>query len=448
MIRDDATLASAIARYHELCEDPNLAGPAVVAAFARAQQDAGLTFGGTVQCRSLRPALMTQPRLQLLRAAVATMWRAFARIEQRAISDPSLAGELGLSAQERELIAIDPGYTDATVVSRLDTFFGDRPRVLEYNADSPAGMSYQAGQAALMRELPVFARFAAEYPVQTLRADLALRETLLAVWKEFAARRDHAAGPPRIAIVDLPNAATSTEFLLVKKDFESQGIPTVIATPEDLALVDGRLYAFGQPIDLVYKRLLVADFLEHYDLQHPLVRAYAAGSVCVASSFRCTIAHKKRALAALWNPQHVNWFTQTEAAAIHALVPPTTTDLDAVDLSRTVFKPNDSHGGEGIVLGWELDRSKWREQLNGRRDDEYVAQERVPVQLAVYPVFDAAAPDAGAQLRPLIEDCNAYVFRGALGGILTRLSESPVINVSKGGQAIPTFILDSPGASV
>jgi hypothetical protein len=51
-------------------------------------------------------------------------------------------------------------------------------------------------------------------------------------------------------------------------------------------------------------------------------------------------------------------------------------------------------------------------------------------------------PGDGASLRTLIEDCNAYVFRGSLGGILTRLSDAAVINVSRGGQAIPTFVID------
>src|SRR5579864_5409046 len=226
--RDEATLAQAIACYHELCNDPELAGPRVVAGFAQAQRDAGLTFGGTVQCRSLRPAFITAKRLELLRAAVSALWSAFARLESKTISDPSFAAELGLSAAERDLITIDPGYADATVISRLDTFFCATPRVLEYNADSPAGMSYQAGQASLMSRLPVFERFATDYELEPLRADIALRETLLGVWREFTARRGANGVLPRIAILDLANAATGPEFRLIARDFERHGISTII----------------------------------------------------------------------------------------------------------------------------------------------------------------------------------------------------------------------------
>ncbi len=69
--------------------------------------------------------------LDTLRRVVTSLWSAFRAIESRAVRDASLAVELGLSADERMLAAIDPGYDDATVVSRLDTYFNDRPRVLD-----------------------------------------------------------------------------------------------------------------------------------------------------------------------------------------------------------------------------------------------------------------------------------------------------------------------------
>lgn len=448
VMRDDAWLARAVDRYHELCADDRLAGPAVVAAFVQGQLDAGLTFGGVVQCRSLRPAFITRERVNALRSAVASLWRAFQTIEARALRDESLAAEVGLSADERALAAIDPGYDDATIISRLDTYFHERPRVLEYNADSPAGMSYQAGQAALMRRLPVMTRFSSEFRVEDMRADIALRETLMGVWREFASRKGKSARAPVIAIVDLAGAASGTEFQLVARDLESHGIPALIAAPEDLTYRGGKLQAHGRNIDLVYKRLLVADFLAHYDLNHPLVQAYADAAVCVASSFRCTIAHKKKALSVLLDPRHSGWFSGEERNTIAALVARTSPlasvnghTLEA-DQQSLVLKPNDAHGGEGVTLGWESDAAQWRASVDAARNGDYVVQERVEPTFGTYPVFDALAPGGGASLRTMIEDCNAYVFRGSLGGILTRLSDAAVINVSRGGQAIPTFVID------
>ena len=448
VMRDDAWLARAVDRYHELCADDRLAGPDVVAAFVKGQRDAGLTFGGVVQCRSLRPAFITRERVDTLRNAVSSLWQAFQTLEAHALRDEALAAEIGLSADERALAVIDPGYDDATVVSRLDTYFHEKPRVLEYNADSPAGMSYQAGQAALMRRLPVMTRFSSEFRLEDLRADVALRETLLRVWREFAARKGIRTSVPVVAIVDLAGAATGAEFSLVTRDLERHGISALIAAPEELTYRAGKLQARGRDIDLVYKRLLVADFLAHYDINHPLVQAYADGAVCVASSFRCTIAHKKKALSALLDPRHSEWFTAEERATVAALVARTSplADVDTktleADRQSWVLKPNDAHGGEGVTLGWETNADNWRASLDAARNGDYVVQARVEPTFGSYPIFDALRPGEGASVRTLIEDCNAYVFRGSLGGILTRLSDAAVINVSRGGQAIPTFVID------
>jgi hypothetical protein len=445
--RDESWLARAIARYHELCADPALGGPEVVAAFAAEQLRQGLTFGGTVQCRSLRPAFVTDEDLGALRDAVRDFWSCIGVIEQRALVDPALAARLGLSEAERALISLDPGYESATVVSRLDTFFGEQPTVIEYNADSPAGMSYQAGQAALMRGLPVFERFASEFEIEELRADVALRETLTGVWEEFSRLRRLPRHAPTVAIVDLAGAATSTEFALIAADLEAHGMPAFVATPEELRYENGALRASGRRIDLVYKRLLVVDFLARYDLAHPLVRAYAENAVCVASSFRCTIAQKKRALAELCDERNAAWFSEPQRSAIARQVARTWPfgGVDPERLAREregfVLKPNDAHGGENVFLGWECDERQWRDALDVAAAGDYVVQNRVNASTCAYPVFDSQAPQRGARLTPLIEDRNAYVFRGQLGGILTRLSPSGIINVSRGGQAIPTFVI-------
>ncbi|HEV2037777.1 MAG TPA: hypothetical protein VGQ96_04140, partial [Candidatus Eremiobacteraceae bacterium] len=146
-------------------------------------------------------------------------------------------------------------------------------------------------------------------------------------------------------------------------------------------------------------------------------------------------------------PRNTGWFTPDEKDAIDKLVartrPYSTLDrarLEAEQLAW-VIKPNDAHGGENVLLGWECDRAEWLAALDAAERGDYVMQERVSPTFGTYPVFDADAAQHGATLRTLIEDCNAYVFRGSLGGVLTRLSDEAVINVSRGGQAIPTFVL-------
>jgi hypothetical protein len=447
----DAALTGAIDRYNALCADPSLVNRNVIARFVDSMRRDGLTFDGSPQCRSLRPAFLSRDRVAELNAAVRTLSAAFAVIERRALADASVARELGLSPDEASLAAVDPGYEGSTAVSRLDTYFDERVQVVEYNADSPAGMSYDAGQARLVRDLPVMQRFMEEFDVDHVPADLGLRESLLSVWAEFRRRRmPDAPLVPTVAIVDLAGAPTTAEFHLVARDFAKHGVNAFVCSPEELSYDGAALRAGGSRVDLLYRRLLVSDFLAHYDLQHPLAAAYRSGAVCVASSFRCKFAHKKMALAMMTDPSKRAWFDDAQRSAIARLVPRTVAlDTDtlggAMEGRETlVLKPNDDYGGRHVTVGWECDELAWRAAVkDAARAGGFVLQSRAAARFEDFPVFDPDAPDLGYAMQRLLADCNPFVFRnGEVGGYLTRLSPSAIVNVARGGQAIPTFIIE------
>jgi hypothetical protein len=446
----DAALTRAIDRYNALCADPSLVDQRVIASLSDAMRHNGLTFDGYPQCRSLRPAFLSADRVAELKAAVATLASAFAIIERRALADPSVARELGLSADEMAMAAVDPGYDGPTAVSRLDTFFDDHIQVVEYNADSPAGMSYDAGQARLVRELAVMQRFMEEYDVEHVPADRGLRVSLLSAWNEFRERRMPGADAvPTVAIVDLAGAPTTAEFHLVARDFEAHGVNAFVCSPEELTYDGTTLRAGGTRVDLVYRRLLVSDFFAHYDVRHPLAAAYSDGKVCVASSFRCKFAHKKMALAIMCDPAKRAWFDDVQRAAIARLVPQTSA-LDrsaigaAVDHRQTlVLKPNDDYGGRNVIVGWECEPAAWRSAVeDAAAAGGFVIQSRASARFEDFPVFDPDAPQRGHRIQRLLADCNPFIFRnGEVGGYLTRLSPTAIVNVARGGQAIPTFVI-------
>ncbi|HKW44609.1 MAG TPA: circularly permuted type 2 ATP-grasp protein [Candidatus Eremiobacteraceae bacterium] len=446
----DAALTRAIDRYNALCADPALVDTNLIASFIDAMRREGLTFNGSPQCRSLRPAFLTKERVAELNEAVRAVMSALEIIERRALADPSVARELGLSADEAVLAAVDPGYEGSTAVSRLDTFYDGRIQVVEYNADSPAGMSYDAGQARLVRDLPVMQRFVEEYDVEHIAADQRLRESLLSVWSEFRPRKAPQAPPvPVVAIVDLAGAPTTAEFHLVEREFMAHGVKAFICSPDDLTYDGTALHAGVMQIDLVYRRLLVSDFLTRYDLRHPLAAAYRDGAVCVASSFRCKFAHKKMALAMMCDPAKRAWFDESQLDAIGRLLPQTDA-LDDAGAKRAianrvslVLKPNDDYGGRNVIVGWECDADTWRSAIEeAARPGGFVVQARAAARYEDFPIFTPDEPEGGFRIQRLLTDCNPFIFRnGEVGGYLTRLSPTAIVNVARGGQAVPTFVI-------
>src|SRR5207248_6263213 len=86
---------------------------------------------------------------------------------------------------------------------------------------------------------------------------------------------------PHIAIVDLKGMPTQKEFELFREYFESQGCPSIIASPDELEFTGGRLRARDFEIDIVYKRLLVNEYLPIMKEQPALLGAYRARPICM-----------------------------------------------------------------------------------------------------------------------------------------------------------------------
>jgi hypothetical protein len=59
-----------------------------------------------------------------------------------------------------------------------------------------------------------------------------------------------------------------------KDYFVSQGYPALITDPHRLEYDGAVLSVDGFPIDIIYKRVVIHEFLGEFGLDHPLVRAY------------------------------------------------------------------------------------------------------------------------------------------------------------------------------
>jgi hypothetical protein len=201
--------------------------------------------------------------------------------------------------------------------------------------------------------------------------------------------------PPTIAIVDLADVPTVKEFELFREYFEQAGYPSVICTPQQLEFDGNKLCVEGFEIDIVYKRLLVNEYLPIINEYPALLDAYRAGAICMVNSFRSKLIHKKALFAVLTDNKRSGLFSAAELDAIHSHVPWTRlvrdeqTEYKGSDVNllefvvanneRLVLKPNDDYGGHGITIGWNSNQSEWREALDSAlRNGDYLVQERVP----------------------------------------------------------------------
>ena len=446
-----STLAEAIAAYHALLEsDRSLAGECA-ALLAEAQPRSKLTFGGKPLCTVLRPQFLAAPTYEHIRQVCGLLTAAMFRLAERMPDDPQLLQALDLTPLERELISVDPGYREVSPTTRLDSFMaGSSWKFVEYNAETPAAIAYEDGLSELFLRLPVMKAFGRSHRVTPLPARHRLRGALLDAYRQWGGR-----DTPTIAIVDWKDLPTASEFELFADYFRDSGLQTVIAEPAELEHDGTRLQVQGQPIDLVYRRVLTAELLAKPAVSGPLVNAYKARQVCVVNSFRSKLLHKKMIFALLSDEQYGHHFTAVERAAIADHIPWTRQVADRastyqgkpIDVlqfivdnrDRLVLKPNDDYGGKGVVIGWESAADEWETAVKEALATSSVVQERVPIERVPFPAWqndDLVWPELSADLDP-------FIFGTEVEGMLTRLSAAALLNVTAGtGSLAPTFLVE------
>jgi hypothetical protein len=415
---------------------------------------AKLVFGGRRLSPYLRPHFVSETDFARICRICETVWSAIQKVKDAAVADTKIIDDLGLTPIERELVAIDPGYTAVSPTSRLDSFLtASAYSFVELNGESPAGIAYADAAYDIFSSLPVMKEFSADYNLRALYGRRYMLEVLLDSYEEYLGRKPER--PPRIAIVDLAGVPTVKEFELFREFFEQAGYPSIICTPQELEFKNNRLSYAGQEIDIVYKRLLVNEYLPIMNDCPMLLDAYRAGAICMVNSFRSKLIHKKALFAVLTDRKHAHLFTQTELDAIHTHVPWTRIvrdeqsdyrdrKIDLLEFIRTnnerlVLKPNDDYGGHGIRIGWNTEPADWENAIqNALTNGDYLVQERVPTAREEFP---ALTTDGRIEFAEQLVDLDPLLFNGKVGSAFTRLSATELANVSSGGGMVPTYII-------
>ena len=217
----------------------------------------------------------------------------------------------------------------------MDAFWhaGGRPgegtlHFIEYNADSPGGLAYGDLLTELFLEQEPMRQFSREFSLGTSRVRCKTLETLISCYRAWASTVGKMpAAAPRIAIVDWSTVSTKNEFLLMQQVFEEAGHPTCICDPAELDYRAGRLWAGdGFPVDIVYKRLVVNEFIAAYHpqdrlVEHPLARACMEGAVCVINGFNVQLLYNKALFAFLSDEENHPLLAAAEAAAVRRTSP-------------------------------------------------------------------------------------------------------------------------------
>jgi glutathionylspermidine synthase len=400
----------------------------------------------------LMPHFVSPRQIRHVRHAVESLCAVLNRFCDAYPEDERLQEELALPSFEDSLIRVDPGYPRPLRICRLDAFLaGDTVKFLEFNADSPAGIGYTDVLHEGIRRTIALPRVDGEFDTAYEPMLPLLIETLREAYRAMLAARGEGSQlpeAPRLALVDAPGSPSVPEFRIICAAAAKAGIEAIHPTTDELTYDGSVLRAGGEPVHLVYRRALIEDLSEG-----DLTAAYRDGAVCVVNTPRARVANNKKLMALLEDPRFAHLVEPREAEVIAATIPWTrvlrqgrvTYGQWVVDLldfisnnrTRLVLKPASEYGGHDVALGIETEQAEWDRIIEEHAEaGDFIVQEYVPVPEEMFPTVE----EGHVQMRLKRFNINPFGIGGRYAGMITRISDRAVINVSAGGGLLPSVV--------
>jgi uncharacterized circularly permuted ATP-grasp superfamily protein len=415
------------------------------------QTDQNVLFGNTPVPTLLRPHFLSTYQNVMLEEITHVIMNMLEKIITLYFEKNMFHHIIQLNTYEKELAAIDPGFKRCIMNARLDAFLDNTQlSFIEFNCDSPAGHAYSELQCEIFHNSELLNTIKKTYHLVWINRRKKMLDALLEAYKQFGGNKSN----PHIVITDWHDVKTIHEFYILKQYFESEGFPTSIADPRELTIMRNKLCIHEKPIDIIYRRVIVKEIVSKQDEVKDFLSACRNKLVCVVNSFRSKVISNKSTLAILTDPQFDHLFTKQENELKYQHIPWTRNlspgtvlyDNKQIDLfeyaathkDKFVIKPADGYGGIGVYIGKYTSDDQWKDCLEKATKNPFVIQEYVDIPEEEFPVINE---NSTITVEKRKVNLNPFAIAGQYAGCLSRISLSPVINVSAGGGMVPTFLL-------
>jgi glutathionylspermidine synthase len=422
-----------------------------------------VVFAGNTIPFVLMPHFVSPGQLRRVQRAVACLSLVLDRFCDAYAHDERLREELAVPPAEDALIRLDPGFSRPLKICRLDAFLqGYDVKFLEFNADSPAGIGYTDVLHEGLRRAIELPRVNAEFETSYTPMLPVLVDTLMAAYRELRGDRSELPETPHLALVDVAGSPSVPEFRIICDAARRAGIEALHATLDEVEYDGSLLRVRGEPVHLVYRRALLEDLPEG-----DLIAAARDRRAAVVNPFRARVANNKKLFALLADPRFAHLVEDSERGVIAETIPWTRVLREGravytdgahgaqphasarrdwvVDLlafvsdnrERLVMKPASDYGGKGVSLGMETEQADWDRLIEEHHaQGDYVVQEYVPVPEEMFPTVE----NGHVQMRLKRFNINPFGIGGRYAGMITRISDQAVINVSAGGGLLPSVV--------
>lgn len=354
-----------------------------------------------------------------------------------------------LDRDEEALVLADRRLGDAPVVCRLDGYLEqgtERIRLLENNADAPAGTLFTPRVNRAVREV-LRRSGSASLPV-ALEPDFAGEHVLLDALRRCGER----AGARRTDVVTvLQRAGTvSREVAEMVLAFRDAGCDAAVADPRELDVRDGRARFGERPAGLVWNKVNTVDWRRLTAADPTLARRWLRALddrdfVHVNPFGARFVAESKLSLALLGSSEFAALFSPAQREAVAALLPGSQRlvggDAAAAAAhehpSRYVVKDAYDIRGDGVRIGSAAGAREWADAIAPPAGTARLLQHHVAP--TSYPVYRRGSPVG--RIVCMATSLDTYVVGGTVAGFGAKASTGAKVNVFQGGQKLSVQVV-------
>lgn len=392
------------------------------------------------------PKIFNTENTKYIKYIAETMVRIMRKVIEQYIKDEDYRGLFGFSAHLKELILNVPKYDNLLPIARVDIFLNEEDgnfQFCEFNTDGSSAMNEDRELCNAFCETELYEVLKERYEIGSFELFDSLVKSFLAIYETYEYKKEN----PTIGIVDfLELGCSMEEFEQFRICFEKEGYRAKICDIRDFTF-DGQhlIDKDGDFIDIVYRRAVTSDILEHEKQIKPFMNAVMTHKVCCMGSFCTQVAHDKSLFYILRHPKTTAFLTEEEAHFVEEHIPFTVELTDATirdyhvlkEKEKWLIKPKNSYGARGIFAGVNFSEKDWKRAVHENRNKNYILQRFImPYQTENIdfrkknPVFTKHSNLTGL-----------YVYNGVFAGVYSRQANHEIISSAYDENDIATITL-------
>lgn len=342
-----------------------------------------------------------------------------------------------------EMILVENGYGVIAPIGRFDVFYKDKDDFMfcEINTDGSSAMNEDMVLGKILLQGHGLKDFSKDYHLTQFELFDSWVEEALKLYKKY----DSTNPTPNVAIMDLMESATTTEFEEFKKAFSKAGCETEIVDVRNLQYRDGKLYHGDFKIDLVYRRLVTFELIEHAEECQEFIKAYMDKAMCTIGSIQSQVMHNKIFFKILFDEETRKFLDQKDIDFIDKHIPFTgilgesreVLDKLKKEKDKFIIKPKDMNASQGVYTGRDLTQEEWEENLERDFDKDFIYQEFVPHKTHEYVSFDE---NGNVEVKEMANTLGIFGYNEEFAGLYARIGNLNIIKRAEDAFTAPAIL--------